>query len=169
MAERENARSGDLRPFPVRTHTEQSSATDNGAETEESETRYREFLDRKKVYPLHFVEGADGGIAALVIHEDWYDVLKPLYDYFRGISGVVSVTDIPEQVRSILEGLGQFIPEYGFQGWLFTFSILGALQLAAKRTLDIGTFHYERTAIYSPRTAGEVGYGKLTLVPDLDS
>lgn len=155
-------------PFPVRRSVDPRAETDTGEDTGGSETHYRKFLERKTVYPVHFAEAKDGGIAALLIHEDWYDLLKPLYDYFEVVSGAVSVADTPAHVQSLLEGLVQFVPEYGMQGWVFTVSVFSALKMAASRALEVGTFHYERTAVYSPRTAGEVGYGRLTLVSEVD-
>lgn len=160
-------------PFPTRNRVQNpyysGEEEEDNEDAEDCKNRYSKSVDRKSVFPLHFREANNGELVALLIHEDWFEILKPLYDHFVAISGTVTVAGMPENIKSIVEGLIQFIPEYGMHGWLFTISVLGALKLAASRAIDIGRFKYERNVYWQPRMAGEIGYGEtLRLVSDLD-
>jgi hypothetical protein len=89
------------------------------------------------IYPFRL---KDADKNKLLIHENWHDLLKPVYDYMKAVSGAVAVEKVPEYAVPALELLGKFAHEFGYHGWLFTISTIYIFKKAISKAFEVGKF-----------------------------
>lgn len=77
----------------------------------------------------------------VLIHEDWYDRLKPIYEFLS--TGVLEVTSVSVFDRTI-ELVESLAFEFGAIGWAMSISTMAILREAAEKSITIGKFVYER-------------------------
>lgn len=102
----------------------------------------------------------DGKLVRILLHEDWYDRLLPVYKGFLWMGSGVNAVSPP--TNSALDNAGELfvslVFEFEILGWVFSWSVLCFLyataKKAAKKVVTVGKFAYERTGF------GEGGFGE---------
>ncbi|QCS43865.1 hypothetical protein [Natrinema versiforme] len=108
-----------------------------------------------------------GSMIRIFLLEEWYDRLKPLYDYADKIVAGISVERIPNQVSDCFDWLSSFFIEFGAFGWVFTFSILAWIFELAKNQISLGKFTYDAVGRLGSARLGSVPLGGGTRVFEL--
>lgn len=102
----------------------------------------------------------DGELVRILLHEDWYDRLLPVYKYFLWMtgSGIAATPPSNSALHKVGEMIGSLVFEFELLGWVFSFSVLYFLYEAAKKVVTVGKFVYERAG-YGAGRYGEGPYG----------
>jgi hypothetical protein len=109
--------------------------------------------------PIRF-RREDGEIGRILLLEEWYDKLAPLFEYFRTGAGIVGLSEYSEDLEPAFEFFRHLIAEFEIAGWAFTFSLIALLQWAAKQAITLGKFSYEHAGwSYDTMVYGSGTYG----------
>lgn len=108
----------------------------------------------------------EGNQLRVLLYEDIYDRLKPLYDHLEWISAGVGV-QVPERVEASLEWLASLSIEIGAYGWVFTIGITGWIIHLAKNRVSLGKFTYEPIGRLSSSRLGSAPLGGGTRILEL--
>lgn len=121
--------------------------------------------------PIRLSKNGDGEIVRILLLDEWYDVLKPVYDHFATVSGMVGVKEYPEHFEEIADSTAQLfnhlIIEYGVAGWGFVISMFTILRWAAEQAISLRKFTYETTGRVGHSRVGEFKSGGGTVVREL--
>ncbi len=114
---------------------------------------------------IRFVRGGDDSYLRVLLHENWYDRLKPLYDWFE--EGATLVTDVPEQVEKCFDWLLEISIEIEVYGWVFAMSITWLLAKLAKQQVSLGKFTYKKGGQFGSSRLGAMPLGGGTQLLEL--
>ena len=95
-------------------------------------------------FPIEIRKDDQSKIARILIRQDWYDRLLPIYNYGKMLAGLVAVERVPVNFEKAAELIQDLIIEFGSYGWLFSLSIIKILLWAAGKPVSVGKFVYER-------------------------
>ncbi|USZ67062.1 hypothetical protein NGM10_10000 [Halorussus salilacus] len=101
----------------------------------------------------------------VLLYEDWYNRLKPLYVHLEKISACVSIDDIPDYIETHFEWVSQLFVEISAYGWQVSFGIfdliyrliMGLVIRWAKGQISLGKFTY--------RAVGHSGKSRTGMAP----
>lgn len=95
--------------------------------------------DSKYIRPSY---GEDGELVRVHLHEDWYDRLKLLYDYFDLIAAGVSVESIPDDIDEAFQWLSALVFEVDILGIGIVVHLIGWVRGLVERRIGLGKFKY---------------------------
>lgn len=101
-----------------------------------------------ELYPIRISRDTDGEYKILLLDE-WYDALKPVYDFFDSISGAAKITNSPIRLGAAAEFFNHLIVEFEARGWGVAISLFAILKQAALDRAQLVKFTYE-----------QIGYGE---------
>lgn len=114
--------------------------------------------------PVVTKRGENGELVRVLIHEDWFDSLSPLFRAFSWAGSAVTVESIPDELAQALqkplELISSFVVEFGAFGWGFSLSLIFLMRWAASKGVAVGKFVYEEVGGYGRGRYGEGRYGK---------
>lgn len=76
--------------------------------------------------------------AILVIQEDWFERLEPVYRYFERLNGAIGVEKAPAALDEAIDLINDLVVEFGVIGWVFSVSLLYCLRWAAANVIGLG-------------------------------
>jgi hypothetical protein len=83
-------------------------------------------------------------LTGILIHEDWYDRLHPIYKYGKQLAGSVTIEKVPLEFKKPAELIRDLVIEFGSNGWVFSLSIISVLLWAAHKAIEVGKFTYQK-------------------------
>ncbi|SDD17471.1 hypothetical protein [Natrinema hispanicum] len=114
--------------------------------------------------PVVTKRGENGELVRVLIHENWFDKLSPLFSAFRWVRAYVAVESIPQELvqalQKPLELISSFVVDFGAFGWTFSLSLILLMEWAASKGVAVGKFVYEEVSGYGRARYGEGRYGK---------
>lgn len=116
---------------------------------------------------IRIKRGEEDEIVRVFLHEDWYQYLKPLYEYAELIASGVSIKEIPNQIESSFEWLSAVTIELGAYGWIFSIAIIGWMTHLAKNKISLGEFTYETVGARYDNVRYGFQYGGVTQILEL--
>lgn len=103
--------------------------------------------------PVYPVRNDEGEFLRLLIHEDLYDKIQPVYEWYQLISNSTSVSlSGVERLEEALEWFRELVISYEVYGVVLAISILNLVAIAASKAIDIGK--------YRKRGFGTGGFGE---------
>ena len=132
--------------------------------------------------PVVARRGEEGEIVRILIHEEWFDKLTPIFRHFKEISSIISVESIPTDLTEALEKpfelINSLCVEFGISGWMFSLSLIYVLHWAAAKGVSLGKFIYEQAntgftlggphgATYGGEHGGTYGNLDITVVKEI--
>lgn len=112
----------------------------------------------KSESPIHIQQGEDGTFVKILLLDNWYDTLKPIYDLFKPPLEAISITKVPEAFDEFEALFNYLIVEFEAVDWGFAIGLLVVLRLAAKKGIALGKFTYEHVG-----GLGEGGLGEMPM------
>ena len=118
-----------------------------------------------KDWPIVPRYGEDDELVRILIHEDWYDHLLPVYKWFLYITGASSVTPPSDStLNEAGELFESLIVDFELSGWVFSISIIMFLYYAAQEFVSVGKFVYRRVGGYGQSSYGNSSYGRARTI-----
>lgn len=109
--------------------------------------------------PIHYRRDDDGGIVRILLLEEWYDWLKPIYDSIRTLLDVAHIREVPDAAKTAARFFVDLIIQFEVSGWVFGLSILALLHWAAQKAITLGKFTYEKNGKLGNSKLGEFRFG----------
>lgn len=131
-------------------------------------SRHRELVSDRSKWVRRDFDDKENCIRILLL-DNVYDKLKPLYDYYVWIaSGVTySITDIPEYIQASFDWLSNLVFEYGVGGITFTVSVLIWVKYWARNRINLGKFTYKYVGRLGERRLGSTRLGGGAILLEL--
>lgn len=85
-----------------------------------------------------------GDILRILIREDWYDKLLPLYEKAKVLTSVAGISKVPAELERATELINSLIIDHNAIGWGFSFSLIAIFLWAANKATSVGKFVYEK-------------------------
>lgn len=116
-------------------------------------------------WPIVPKYGENGELVRILLHDDWYDRLLPVYKYFSwAIGGIAISPPSSSALKKAGELIQSLVFEFQFHGWAFSLSLLYFLHKAAKKAVTVGKFIYKRVGGFGRMSFGKGSFGRSRTV-----
>ncbi len=114
------------------------------------------------------IDRGDGDLVRLLLQEEWYDTLKPIYDWFVELGDVVSVNVPPTVAGPATDFINQMTVDFGVGGFTISLCVLGLLKRAAEGATTLVKFTYADSGRLGTTRLGESRLGESkTIIREL--